>query len=130
VRADKEKKVRLPAVKSLQTILDVCRSPLLDVVLEMPSAFIVKCLHLLKGAKASRDFPTVGELALSRSLPGGIVAVCGELLAGGLIRGAGVKDVPLVLALKHRWCQEWLIDALKRLAVKADVRRPLQPLQN
>ncbi|ELR12208.1 uncharacterized protein ACA1_033560 [Acanthamoeba castellanii str. Neff] len=122
--SDKEKKVRLPSIKSLQTVLDVCKSPaLLDVILEMPMSFIAKCLHLLKGAKASRgDFAVIGQLALSRSLPGGIVAECGELLAnGGLSRGAGVKDIGVVLALKHRWCEDWLIDTLKRLVPKADV---------
>ena len=126
--AEKEKKVRLPSIKSLQTVLEVCRAPaLLDVILEMPMSFIGKCLHLLKGAKASRgDFGIVGQLALSRSVPGGIVAECGELLAnGGLSRGAGVKDIGVVLALKHRWCEDWLIDTLKRLVAKADVPTPL-----
>ncbi len=120
--------MRLPSIKSLQTVLEVCRSPaLLDVILEMPMSFIAKCLHLLKGAKASRgDFAIVGQLALSRSVPGGIVAECGELLAnGGLSRGAGVRDIGVVLALKHRWCEDWLIDTLKRLVAKADVPTPL-----
>jgi hypothetical protein len=32
-----------------------------------------------------------------------------------------VKDIGVVLALKHRWCEDWLIDTLKRLVAKADV---------
>jgi hypothetical protein len=117
--ADKEKKQKLPPIKSLQTILDICKSPLFDVVLEMPTTFITKCLHLLAQSKA-KDFATIAELALSRSLPGGILSVCAELLPA-YSRGAGIKDVPLLLALKHRWCEEWVIDALKRLASKAEV---------
>lgn len=118
--ADKERKERLPPIKKLQTILEVCKTPLLDVILEMPMPFIAKCMHLLKTSKASKDFATIAELALSRSLPGGIVAHCVDLLPS-YSRNATIKDIPVLLALKHRWCEDWLVEAIKRLAAKAEV---------
>ncbi|KAL6068001.1 hypothetical protein QOT17_008479 [Balamuthia mandrillaris] len=121
---DQPHRPRLEPSKELEHILCACDSPLLSFLLQtVPTQFFSKLSVLVRSAKAKTDYGTVAQLALCRALPENVVLA--ELLPF-LYNNCGSatpKDVVCLLSLKHRWCEFWLMDTIKRMIPKIGVKK-------